>query len=159
MSQFIFWQMLTVDGDEHHALAGSTPRGGECSLGGSGQVQRSLPLHIQGELDDDRDDDVTGAISCRNLTNWIEFSLKKYLFQFGLDSANGQRILPVEMAVSLWQLVFSQVRLLTNPKIVEILVMMTLFQEEPALLKKWLHFLEKHPQVIFDCLSPTLRKF
>ena len=108
--------MLTVDGDEHHALAGSTPRGGECSLGGSGQVQRSLPLHIQGELDDDRDDDVTGAISCRNLTNWIEFSLKKYLFQFGLDSANGQRILPVEMAVSLWQLVFSQVRLLTNPK-------------------------------------------
>jgi DCN1-like protein 3 len=31
------------------------------------------------------------------------------------------------MAVSLWQLVFSQ--------------------EEPALLKKWLHFLEKHPQV------------
>ena len=53
------------------------------------------------------------------------------------------------MAVSLWQLVFSQVRLLTNPKIVEILVMMTLFQEEPALLKKWLHFLEKHPQVIF----------
>ena len=34
---------------------------------------------------------------------------EKYLFQFGLDSANGQRILPVEMAVSLWQLVFSQV--------------------------------------------------
>ena len=29
--------------------------------------------------------------------------------QFGLDSASGQRILPVEMAVSLWQLVFSQV--------------------------------------------------
>jgi len=53
--------------------------------------------------------------------------LYRFTYRFGLDSANGQRILPVEMAVSLWQLVFSQ--------------------EEPALLKKWLHFLEKHPQV------------
>ena len=48
-------------------------------------------------------------------------------FQFGLDTSSGQRILPVEMAVSLWLLVFSQ--------------------NEPPILKKWLHFLEKHPQV------------
>merc|ERR1712105_401313 len=40
---------------------------------------------------------------------------------------NKQRILPVDMAVSLWLLVYSQ--------------------NEPPLLKKWLHFLEKHPQV------------
>jgi len=53
--------------------------------------------------------------------------LYRFTYRFGLDSASGQRILPVEMAVSLWQLVFSQ--------------------DEPPLLKKWLHFLEKHPQV------------
>ena len=47
--------------------------------------------------------------------------------QFGLDGSSGQRILPIEMAVSLWLLVFSQ--------------------SEPPILKKWLHFLEKHPQV------------
>ena len=78
-----------------------------------------------------------------------QFQFQKYLFQFGLDSANGQRILPVEMAVSLWQLVFSQVRLVLL--LVELIMM--LLQEEPALLKKWLHFLEKHPQVIFVCHS------
>ena len=50
-------------------------------------------------------------------------------FQFGLDSSNGQRILPIEMAVSLWLLVFSQ----NDP--------------QPPILKRWLHFLEKHPQV------------
>ena len=33
------------------------------------------------------------------------------------------------------------------------MVMITMFQEEPALLKKWLHFLEKHPQVRFVCYS------
>ena len=48
-------------------------------------------------------------------------------YQFGLDGSSGQRILPIEMAVSLWLLVFSQ--------------------SEPPILKKWLHFLEKHPQV------------
>jgi len=53
--------------------------------------------------------------------------LYRFTFKFGLDSSNGQRILPIEMAVSLWLLVFSQ--------------------NEPPILKKWLHFLEKHPQV------------
>jgi len=53
--------------------------------------------------------------------------LYRFTYKFGLDASTGQRILPVEMAVSLWQLVYSQ--------------------NEPPLLKKWLYFLEKHPQV------------
>lgn len=53
--------------------------------------------------------------------------LYKFTYKFGLDSANGQRILPVDMAVSLWVLVFSQ--------------------QEPTVLPRWLHFLDKHPQV------------
>jgi len=53
--------------------------------------------------------------------------LYRFTYKFGLDRSSGQRILPVEMAVSLWLLVFSQ--------------------NEPPILKKWLLFLEKHPQV------------
>lgn len=53
--------------------------------------------------------------------------LYRFTYKFGLDSASGQRILPVDMAISLWLLVYSQ--------------------DEPPLLKKWVHFLEKHPQV------------
>lgn len=53
--------------------------------------------------------------------------LYRFTYKFGLDPASGQRILPTEMAVSLWQLIFSQ--------------------DEPPLLKKWLKFLEKQPQV------------
>jgi len=53
--------------------------------------------------------------------------LYRFTYKFGLDCSTGQRILPVDMAVSLWLLVFSQ--------------------NEPPLLKKWLHFLEKHPEV------------
>lgn len=53
--------------------------------------------------------------------------LYRFTYKFGLDCSSGQRILPVDMAVSLWLLVFSQ--------------------NEPPLLKKWLHFLEKHPEV------------
>ena len=51
-----------------------------------------------------------------NMFNQIQNSQLRYglnfqsfFCQFGLDSVSGQRILPVEMAVSLWQLVFSQV--------------------------------------------------
>ena len=52
-----------------------------------------------------------------NMLNQIQSSQLRYglnfqirfFCQFGLDSVSGQRILPVEMAVSLWQLVFSQV--------------------------------------------------
>lgn len=53
--------------------------------------------------------------------------LYRFTFKFGLDVSTGQRILPVEMAVNLWLLVFSQ--------------------QEPPLLKRWIYFLEKHPQV------------
>jgi len=53
--------------------------------------------------------------------------LYRFTFKFGLDCGSGQRILPVDMAVSLWLLVFSQ--------------------SEPPILKAWLFFLDKHPQV------------
>merc|ERR1711915_256271 len=53
--------------------------------------------------------------------------LYRFTYKFGLDASSGQRILPVDMAVSLWTLVYSY--------------------NEPPILKKWLHFLEKHPQV------------
>lgn len=53
--------------------------------------------------------------------------LYRFTFKFGLDSSSGQRILPVDMAVSLWMLVFSQ--------------------QEPLILKRWIFFLDKHPQV------------
>ena len=68
------------------------------------------------------------------------------------------------MAVSLWQLVFSQVRECfyyygdISPYNMAYMVMITMFQEEPALLKKWLHFLEKHPQVRFVCYSALFLK-
>jgi len=44
-----------------------------------------------------------------------------------LDVEVGQRILPSEMAIGLWKLVFSQC--------------------EPVILSRWLEFLEKHPNV------------
>lgn len=53
--------------------------------------------------------------------------LYRFTFRFGLDSEIGQRILPTEMAISLWNLVFSS--------------------GEPPLLGRWLTFLEKHPNV------------
>ena len=48
----------------------------------------------------------------------------RWTYKFGLDSDSGQRTLPLEMAVILWRLVFS-----LNP---------------PAVLERWLDFLEKH---------------
>lgn len=48
----------------------------------------------------------------------------RWTYKFGLDSDSGQRTLPLEMAVILWRLVFSQ-----NP---------------PSVLDRWLEFLEKH---------------
>lgn len=54
-------------------------------------------------------------------------SLYRFTFRFGLDVANGQRILPSDMAVLLWRLVFTIC--------------------EPPILKKWLDYLEKHPNV------------
>ncbi|KAL8574447.1 hypothetical protein ACOMHN_041216 [Nucella lapillus] len=48
----------------------------------------------------------------------------RWTYKFGLDLDSGQRTLPLEMAVILWRLVFSQ-----NP---------------PSVLDRWLEFLEKH---------------
>lgn len=54
-------------------------------------------------------------------------NLYRFTFRFGLDAETGQRILPLEMAICLWRLVFSQ--------------------REPPILNRWLCFLEKHPHV------------
>lgn len=51
--------------------------------------------------------------------------LYRFTFRFGLEI--GQRILPSDMAICLWRLVFTQ--------------------NAPLILERWLHFLEKHPHV------------
>ena len=53
--------------------------------------------------------------------------LYRWTYKFGLDTETGQRTLPVDMAISLWRLVFSQ--------------------NEPAILDRWLDYLEKHSEV------------
>lgn len=51
----------------------------------------------------------------------------RWTYKFGLDSDIGQRTLPVDMAISLWKLVFSL--------------------HEPSILKRWLVFLDRHPHI------------
>jgi DCN1-like protein 3 len=53
--------------------------------------------------------------------------LYRFTFKFGLDVSTGQRILPTDIAVLLWRLVF------TN--------------NEPPVLERWLRYLEKNPQI------------
>lgn len=53
--------------------------------------------------------------------------LYRWTYKFGLDVETGQRTLPIEMAISLWKLVYSQ--------------------NEPKLLSRWLEFLEDHPSI------------
>lgn len=53
--------------------------------------------------------------------------LYRFTFRFGLDSSIGQRILPSDMAVLLWKLVFSV--------------------REPPILQRWLSFLETHQHI------------
>lgn len=53
--------------------------------------------------------------------------LYRFTFKFGLDVSIGQRILPSDIAILLWRLVF------TN--------------NEPPILDKWLKYLEKNPQI------------
>lgn len=53
--------------------------------------------------------------------------LYRFTFKFGLDTMTGQRILPADMAIDLWKLVFSG--------------------QEPPILDRWLRFLESHPHV------------
>lgn len=51
--------------------------------------------------------------------------LYRFTFRFGLEE--GQRSLPTEMAIALWQLAFSQ--------------------NEPPILQRWLKFLQAHPNI------------
>ncbi|XP_067005799.1 DCN1-like protein 3 [Anabrus simplex] len=53
--------------------------------------------------------------------------LYRFTFRFGLDAESGQRILPSDMAICLWRLVFTV--------------------REPPILPRWLFFLETHPHV------------
>ncbi|KAK3927793.1 DCN1-like protein 3 [Frankliniella fusca] len=53
--------------------------------------------------------------------------LYRFTFRFGLDVGRGQRILPSDMAICLWKLVFTG--------------------REPLILPRWLNFLESHPHV------------
>lgn len=53
--------------------------------------------------------------------------LYRFTFRFGLDPSIGQRILPADMAILLWKLVFSV--------------------REPPILQRWLNFLETHQHI------------
>lgn len=53
--------------------------------------------------------------------------LYRFTFRFGLDQAAGQRILPTDMALLLWKLVFTV--------------------REPPILERWLNFLSTHDQI------------
>lgn len=53
--------------------------------------------------------------------------LYRFTFKFGLDVSTGQRILPTDIAILLWRLVF------TN--------------NEPPILDRWLLYLEKNPHI------------
>ncbi|XP_041978386.1 DCN1-like protein 3 [Aricia agestis] len=53
--------------------------------------------------------------------------LYRFTFKFGLDVTTGQRILPTDIAILLWRLVF------TN--------------SEPPILGRWLNYLEKNPHI------------
>lgn len=53
-------------------------------------------------------------------------NLYRFTFKFGLDSPSGQRILPIDVAMILWKLVFTV--------------------REPPILDRWLNFLKKHEQ-------------
>ncbi|KAF2367074.1 Potentiating neddylation domain [Trinorchestia longiramus] len=54
-------------------------------------------------------------------------NMYKWAFKFGLDNDVGQRILPSDIAILLWKLVFEQ--------------------RKPKILDRWLAFLECHPSV------------
>lgn len=54
-------------------------------------------------------------------------SMYKWAFKFGLDSDINQRILPSDMSILLWKLVFEQ--------------------RKPKILDRWLAFLECHPSI------------
>lgn len=53
--------------------------------------------------------------------------LYRWAYKFTLDTDTGQRTLPVELAINMWKLIFSQ--------------------NEPSILKRWLEFLDKHQAI------------
>lgn len=59
--------------------------------------------------------------------NELYKDLYRFTFKFGLDVCTGQRILPAEVAIVLWRLVFTIC--------------------EPPILSRWLRYLEQHPHV------------
>ncbi|XP_039754261.1 DCN1-like protein 3 [Pararge aegeria] len=68
--------------------------------------------------------DITGELT-RDSEEFKD--LYRFTFKFGLDVSIGQRILPADIAIVLWRLVF------TN--------------DEPAILDRWLSYLESNPHV------------
>ncbi|XP_072748431.1 DCN1-like protein 3 [Anoplolepis gracilipes] len=58
------------------------------------------------------------------VNNELFKDLYRFTFQFGLDQTSGQRILPADMAIDLWKLVFTI--------------------REPPILIRWLNFLKCH---------------
>lgn len=66
---------------------------------------------------------------CNEVLNDPELfkDLYRFTFRFGLDKSTGQRILPSDMAICLWKIVFSL--------------------REPPILDRWLKFLESHPNI------------
>ena len=53
--------------------------------------------------------------------------LYRWTYKFGLDTEGGQKTLPIDMAISLWKLVFSIC--------------------EPPIVDRWLSFLQAHPNI------------
>lgn len=51
----------------------------------------------------------------------------RFSFKFGLDSEINERVLPIDMAISLWRVVFSQ--------------------RDSSMLQRWINFLEAHPHI------------
>ncbi|XP_026317654.1 DCN1-like protein 3 [Hyposmocoma kahamanoa] len=67
-------------------------------------------------------------ITCELKTDSEQFKdLYRFTFKFGLDVSSGQRILPADIAIVLWRLVF------TN--------------NEPPILNRWLSYLEKNSHI------------
>lgn len=62
----------------------------------------------------------------RKNKEWFR-DLYRWTYTFGLDSEHLQRVLPVDMAIALWRLVFTH--------------------KEPSILSRWVDFLEKHPNI------------
>lgn len=79
-------------------------------------------------------DSVKGIqIKLNDITNILKHDIEqfkdlyRFTFKFGLDVSTGQRILPSDIAVVLWRVVF------TN--------------HEPPILERWLNYLEKNPHI------------